>query len=116
MRAREDVAAPSDFTVCNSLSCVVLNALYVPRQLPRKASASQQRCPADCQWLLARLQEHDVRAYKPTISVNDPKQRRAVNEVTDWCSGEALKLWHVRSRRCVPGVRPVVDSGMRGCF
>jgi len=50
----------------------------------------------------ARSQQAGLKAYRPDISVHDPKQRRAGNEVSDWCRGEALKLWSTEERRYVP--------------
>ncbi len=61
-----------------------------------------QRCPADAQWLKDVLQANGLKAYKPSISVTDPKQRRPANEVRDYCSGDNFKLWSVNERRYVP--------------
>ena len=36
------------------------------------------------------------------VSTSDPKQRRAANEVKNWCEGDAFKLWNTDESRFVP--------------
>lgn len=57
-------------------------------------------------------QQSGLKAYRPDISVNDPKQRRTGNEVQDWCRGEALKLWSTEERRYVPELH-AMSNGKR---
>ena len=64
----------------------------------------QMRCTEDHVWLQSALAQRGVKAYLPTISVNDPKQRRPANELTDWCSGDGFKLWSTTEHRYVPSL------------
>lgn len=63
---------------------------------------SQLRCPADYSWLQQQLATRNLKAYKADISVHDPKQRKVANEVSDWCAGDAYKLWSTTENRYVP--------------
>ena len=65
---------------------------------------SQQRCSADHAWLQEQLAARGIKAYLPTISVTDPKQRKPANEVVDWCAGEGIKMWSVAESRYVPSI------------
>ena len=49
-------------------------------------------------------QASGLRAYKGDVSVSDPKQRRPANEVSNWCTSDALKLWSVSENKYVPGL------------
>ena len=62
------------------------------------------RCTADHVWLQSALAQRGVKAYLPSISVNDPKQRRPANELTDWCWGDGFKLWSTTEHRYVPSL------------
>jgi len=62
------------------------------------------RCSEDAAWLQQQLAARGVKAYKPGISVNDPKQRKAANELVDWCSGESFKLWDRTKNAYVPSL------------
>lgn len=70
------------------------------------------QCPTDMAWLRDVLKQSGLKAYRPDISVNDPKQRRTGNEVQDWCRGEALKLWSTEERRYVPELH-AMSNGKR---
>ena len=50
------------------------------------------------------VQANGLRAYKGDVSVSDPKQRRPANEVSNWCTGDALKLWSIADNKYVPGL------------
>jgi hypothetical protein len=51
-----------------------------------------------------QLAKHNVKAYSPNISVNDPKQRKHANELQDWCKGEGMKLWSTETNSYVPSL------------
>lgn len=44
-------------------------------------------------WLRATLQERNLVAYSGAVALNDPKQRRKVNELANWCVGDGMQLW-----------------------
>merc|ERR1711939_810108 len=63
--------------------------------------ATLPRCSSDTMWLHEQLADRGIKAYKPTVSVNDPKQRKPANEMVDWCQGDGLKLWSTTEHRYV---------------
>ena len=69
---------------------------------------AQQRCSEDHAKLAEMLAARDVKAYLPNVSVNDPKQRKPANEVSDWCAGEGMKLWSTKDHR------PLASLSMNG--
>jgi hypothetical protein len=54
------------------------------------APAQQLRCPDEHMWFKAFLQSRHLKAYNPDVSVNDPKNRKAANEIDDWCAGATI--------------------------
>ena len=64
----------------------------------------QARCSEDMAWLATALSARGIKAYLPSISVSDPKNRKPANEVTDWCAGEGFKLWSTKEHRFVPSL------------
>lgn len=79
------------------------------------------RCTEDHTWLQSVLASRNIKAYLPSVSVSDPKQRRPGNEVVDWCSGEGFKLWSTAENRYIPTLeaggrrlQSVPTMGVRG--
>ena len=64
----------------------------------------QYRCSADHRWLQEELTSKGIKAYIPSVSVNDPKQRKPANEISDWCKGDDFKLWSTRDHAYVPSL------------
>ncbi len=60
---------------------------------------------------MQQLAQRGIKAYSPNISVSDPKQRKAANEVKDWCRGEGLKLWSTETNSYVPSLN--LDKNVR---
>tara|TARA_B100000945_G_scaffold318477_1_gene323398 strand:+ start:568 stop:798 length:231 start_codon:yes stop_codon:yes gene_type:complete len=60
------------------------------------------RCPEDMRWLHKVLITNNYKAYIPSISVKDPKNRKKANEISDWCKGEGLKLWSDKKNQFIP--------------
>jgi hypothetical protein len=61
-------------------------------------------CPADMAWLAGVLAENGLRAYNGAIALNDPKQRRPVNELSNWCQGDGFQLWDRERSAYVPAL------------
>ena len=80
-------------------------------------SLQAPRCPEDMEWLNRHLNMHRLKAYVPTISVRDPKNRRPSNEVVDWCVSDgysgAFKLWSATRNAFVTDVRLVNNVRLR---
>ncbi|KAL1522024.1 hypothetical protein AB1Y20_021669 [Prymnesium parvum] len=80
------------------------------RTLRRKNSSAHRvpiasdppQCPSETVWLKQTLQAHGLRAYQAHIAVNDPKQRRKANEISDWCQLDPMKLWSEKTKQYVP--------------
>ena len=68
----------------------------------------QQLLPIGNQWLQRQLTKHGVKAFSPSTNVNDPKQRRRANEVSD-PTEESFKLWSIYERRSLDNI--VLDDG-----
>ena len=66
--------------------------------------AQPMRCSEDMAWLANALASKGIKAYNPSISVNDPKNRRPANEISDWCKGEGFKLWDTQSHKYLPNL------------
>ena len=62
---------------------------------------SQLRCSDDHRWLHDALAQRGLKAYLPSISVTDPKNRKPANEVSDWCKNEGFKLWSTTDNKYV---------------
>merc|ERR1719473_349284 len=73
--------------------------------------AQTLRCADSAHWLREALAARGAKAYLPSISVHDPKQRKAANEVVDWCSGEEMKLWSTAEHRFIPSLDILSQSG-----
>ena len=64
------------------------------------------RCPDDMIWLKTQLIKNNLKAYIPTISIHDPKNRKPSNELKYWCHKDGLhfsfKLWSTKTNTFVP--------------
>ena len=71
-------------------------------------TANKLRCPDDVEWLKKQLTQRSLKAYVPTISVHDPKNRKSSNEITDWCFSDGFhdvfKLWSVEQNKFISQV------------
>jgi len=55
-------------------------------------------------WLSAVLAENGLRAYHGAVALNDPKQRRPINELWNWCQGDGLQLWDRARNAYIPAL------------
>ena len=77
------------------------------------------RCPDDMIWLKTQLMKNGLKAYIPTISVHDPKNRKLSNEVKDWCYRDGLhysfKLWSTETNTFVPELYFSRNERIKSC-
>lgn len=102
---------------------LLTHRLMATRRLPNgstyrvSSSETAVRCPEDMRWLRRHLDQHRLKAYVPSVSVKDPKNRRPANEVVDWCASDGydrvFKLWSTTQNAFVPEVRFTNNARLR---
>ena len=65
----------------------------VSYRVPLERTDADQLCPDSTKWLVGHLQETGNVAYTVATNLRDPKQRRAGNEIYNWCAGDPFQLW-----------------------
>ena len=64
-------------------------------------STPPQECPESSKWMAKWLIESKFKAYSLDTNLQDPKQRKQSNHISNWCPGDDVKLWDQQLRRPV---------------